>query len=65
MAAYPERRSFAAEHAVHCHAVNEDGRLRDPASLPLLPSAQALAGHDPLVDASAGAPPELSQVELP
>jgi oligopeptide/dipeptide ABC transporter ATP-binding protein len=65
MATYPERRSFAAEHAVHCHAVDEDGRLRDPASLPLLPSAQALAGHDPLVDASAGGPPEWSAGELP
>jgi len=44
---YPARRSFGPEHAVHCHAVSEEGRIQDPAALPLIPSARALAAHDP------------------
>jgi peptide/nickel transport system ATP-binding protein len=36
---FPAYRSFAPQHAVACHAVDDSGRLRDPRELPLLPSA--------------------------
>jgi oligopeptide/dipeptide ABC transporter ATP-binding protein len=39
----PPIRSFGAAHAVACHAVTEDGRLRAPAELPVLASALAVA----------------------
>jgi oligopeptide/dipeptide ABC transporter ATP-binding protein len=42
IAAYPTPRSFGAQHAVACHAVDEHGRLRSPEGLPLLPSAEAV-----------------------
>jgi peptide/nickel transport system ATP-binding protein len=38
---YPDARSFGPAHSVACHAVDDDGRLRSPRELPLLPSAQA------------------------
>ncbi len=39
----PRIRSFGESHAVACHAVGEDGRLRPPGELPVLPSAMAVA----------------------
>ncbi|CAN5645427.1 ABC transporter ATP-binding protein [soil metagenome] len=41
-ATYPDERSFAPAHRVACHAVSDDGRLRSPAELPLLPSARMM-----------------------
>jgi hypothetical protein len=35
----PATRAFAAGHRVACHAVTDDGRLRDPSELPLLRDA--------------------------
>ena len=48
--AYPAERSFGATHLVACHAVSDEGRLRAPHELPLLPSARAMAGLDPAVE---------------
>jgi len=39
----PERRSFGASHAVACHAVDAEGRLRAPGELPVLISAAIVA----------------------
>ena len=39
----PVERSFGDSHRVACHAVTDDGRLRAPTELPLLPSATVLA----------------------
>jgi oligopeptide/dipeptide ABC transporter ATP-binding protein len=43
---YPGERSFGPTHLVACHAVTDDGRLRLPHELPLLPSARTMAGLD-------------------
>lgn len=50
---FPEARSFGGPHRVHCHAVTDDGRLRSTTELPLLPSAQTLAGLDPKLEVPA------------
>jgi peptide/nickel transport system ATP-binding protein len=39
----PTERSFGPSHLVACHAVTDDGRLRRPDELPLIPSALANA----------------------
>jgi oligopeptide/dipeptide ABC transporter ATP-binding protein len=39
----PAIRGFGTAHAVACHAVSDDGRLRSPAELPLLASATQVA----------------------
>jgi peptide/nickel transport system ATP-binding protein len=39
----PPTRSFGAAHAVACHAVDDTGRLRSPAELPVLASATLVA----------------------
>jgi oligopeptide/dipeptide ABC transporter ATP-binding protein len=38
-----EIRGFGAAHAVACHAVSDDGRLRSPSELPVLASATLVA----------------------
>jgi oligopeptide/dipeptide ABC transporter ATP-binding protein len=43
---FPAARSFGAAHRVCCHAVSDDGRLRGPDELPVLPSALAIAAAE-------------------
>ena len=62
----PAIRSFGVSHAVACHAVSDDGRLRSPSELPVLASAAivaeaAAAGAEVVIEpdpaeVSAGAP---------
>jgi oligopeptide/dipeptide ABC transporter ATP-binding protein len=43
---FPAARSFGGAHRVCCHAVSDDGRLRGPDELPVLPSALAIAAAE-------------------
>jgi peptide/nickel transport system ATP-binding protein len=43
VATFPAYRSFGTDHAVACHAVNDAGRLRAQAELPVLDSARTIA----------------------
>jgi oligopeptide/dipeptide ABC transporter ATP-binding protein len=43
VATFPAHRSFGAAHAVACHAVDDGGRLRAQAELPVLESARTIA----------------------
>jgi hypothetical protein len=45
VASYPAAASFGQAHAVHCHAVTDDGRLRGRAELPVLERTAAEDGH--------------------